>query len=128
MILTLIGFLTGILSGMGVGGGILLVPLLVIFFDTPQQIAQGTILVSFLLTAPLALYTHFKNGYLRTKLTALLSTTALLGALLGASLANTAQSHWLQKGFAIFLLVMGLYQTFAPTPHASQQSNNHNKK
>ena len=104
---------------MGVGGGILLVPLLVILFDTPQQIAQGTILLSFLLTAPLALYTHFKNGYLHTNLTTLLSTTALLGASLGAWLANISQNHCLQIGFAIFLLVMGVYQIFTPPPPPS---------
>ncbi len=116
MILCLIGFFTGILSGMGVGGGILLVPLLVILFDTPQQIAQGVILASFLMTAPVALYNHFKNGYIKTKLTVVLASTALFGAAGGAWLANTLQGDWLRKGFAIFLLVMGLYQTFSKTP------------
>ena len=116
MMLSLIGFFTGILSGMGVGGGILLVPLLVIFFDTPQQIAQGVILASFLITAPVALYNHFKNGYIKTKLTLFLASTALFGAAGGAWLANTLEGNWLRKGFAVFLLVMGLYQTFSKAP------------
>lgn len=116
MILSLIGFFTGILSGMGVGGGILLVPLLVILFDTPQQIAQGVILASFLATAPVALYNHFKNGYIKTKLTVYLASTALFGAAGGAWLANIMDGAWLRKGFAVFLLIMGLYQTFSKAP------------
>ena len=41
MILCLIGFFTGILSGMGVGGGILLVPLLVILFNTLSKLPKA---------------------------------------------------------------------------------------
>lgn len=116
MLLVLIGLLTGILSGMGVGGGILLVPILTIFFDTPQQIAQGVILASFLPTAPIALYNHYKNGYINIHLTLFLAGTAFLGAIGGSWLANTIDGSWLRKGFAVFLLTMGIYQTFSTSP------------
>ena len=127
MLLMFIGVLTGILSGMGVGGGILLVPILTIFFHTPQQVAQGAILASFLLTAPVALFNHYKNGYIKLHLTLYLASTALFGAIGGAWLANNIQAAWLQKAFAVFLLVMGIYQTFSKAPSSQKKPKDKQK-
>lgn len=118
--LFILGILAGILSGMGVGGGILLVPALVYFYDTPQQIAQGVILASFLPTAIVALYAHFKHGYIQFKLTLILASTSFIGAVAGAFLANSMDSILLKKCFGAFLLIMGLYECFAPKKKNSQ--------
>lgn len=113
MILFVLGIVTGILSGMGVGGGILLVPVLVYFFHTPQQIAQGVILSTFLPTALVALYTHYQHGYIKFRLTVILASCAFFGALGGAWLANIMNGDILKKCFGVFLFVMGLYECFA---------------
>lgn len=110
--LILIGFLAGILSSMGVGGGTLLVPALIYFFRTPQLTAQGVIMLIFLPTALIALYNHHKNGYLRLNLTVYLAIGAFFGAFLGAWLANTLPDVLLRRIFGIFLLISGTEQLF----------------
>ena len=108
--LILLGFLAGILSSMGVGGGTLLVPALVYFFNTPQITAQGVIMLIFLPTAAVALFTHYKNGYLKLRLTIYLAISAFFGAFGGAYLANTLSNAWLSKIFGVFLLLSGVEQ------------------
>ena len=110
--LILIGFFAGILSSMGVGGGTLLVPALIYFFNTPQLTAQGVIMLIFLPTALIALYNHHKNGYLRLNLTLYLAVGAFFGAFLGAWLANTIPNSLLSKIFGVFLLISGAQQLF----------------
>ena len=62
MTLILIGFLSGIIGGMGIGGGTVLIPSLVIFNNIQQQQAQGVNLIVFLPVAIIALITHYKKG------------------------------------------------------------------
>lgn len=121
MALFFLGIAAGILSGMGVGGGTLLVPALIYFFDVPQKIAQGVILTAFLPTAAAALTTHYKNGYIALKLALILAVSSLPGAVGGAWLANAMDSGLLSKIFGIFLLAMGLYQLFAKNKKKSSQ-------
>ena len=108
--LILLGFLAGILSSMGVGGGTLLVPALVYFFNTPQISAEGVIMLIFLPIAAVALFTRYKNGYLKLRLTIYLAIGAFFGAFGGAYLANTLSNAWLSKIFGVFLLLSGVEQ------------------
>ena len=57
----LIGFLSGIISGMGIGGGTILIPALLFLTDITQQQAQGINLIYFIPTALTALMTHQKQ-------------------------------------------------------------------
>ena len=63
----LVGGLTGILSGFGVGGGSLLLVYLTGIAEVEQTLAQGINLLYFLPAAAAALPTHFKNGYIDKK-------------------------------------------------------------
>ena len=67
MKLILIGLFSGIISGMGIGGGVLLIPFLVLFNDVSQIDAQGVNLVVFIPVAIIALLTHRKEGNLESK-------------------------------------------------------------
>lgn len=58
----LAGLLAGIVSGMGIGGGAILIPVILWVTDVTQQQAQGVNLLYFLPTAAVALVTHVKNG------------------------------------------------------------------
>ena len=59
-----IGFFSGIISGMGIGGGTILIPALLFLTEVNQQQAQGVNLIYFIPTAVVALITHRKNGTL----------------------------------------------------------------
>jgi uncharacterized membrane protein YfcA len=104
------GLLVGILSGMvGVGGGIVLVPILVIFFGFSQHMAQGT--STAMLLPPigiLAAWTYYRNGMVDIRATALLCAGFVLGGLFGARLAIALPQETLRRSFGCVLLGISL--------------------
>lgn len=110
MILAIIGFLSGIISGMGIGGGTILIPSLVIFNNLPQQQAQGVNLVVFLPVALIALYTHHKKGNIDFSFAKLIIVGGILGAIVGSLLAVKIDPLKLKRYFGIFLLIVGTYE------------------
>lgn len=113
MILILIGFFSGIISGMGIGGGSILIPALVLLYGLPQQEAQGVNLVVFLPVAVVALITHHKKGNIDFSFAKLIIVGGVIGAIIGAFLALKIQPLTLKKVFGYFLLFIGLYELFA---------------
>lgn len=107
-----IGFFSGIISGMGIGGGTILIPALLFLTEVNQQQAQGVNLIYFIPTAVVALITHHKNGTLDLKTAKPLVLLGLAGAAAGAFLAVSLESEMLKKLFGGFLLLMGLSEIF----------------
>ncbi|MBE7043668.1 MAG: sulfite exporter TauE/SafE family protein [Ruminococcaceae bacterium] len=108
----LFGFLSGIVSGMGIGGGVILIPLLAIFLHTNQQPAQGINLFYFLPTAVSALVIHWKNEQIDFRPALTLMACAIPGAIVGGWIAVTISAGLLRKLFAFFLLLMGIHELF----------------
>lgn len=113
MILAFIGFLSGIISGMGIGGGTILIPSLVIFNNLPQQQAQGVNLVVFLPVAVIALFTHYKKGNIEFSFAKLIIVGGVFGAIIGSLLAVKIEPMKLKRYFGIFLLIVGTYELFS---------------
>ena len=110
MILFLIGLISGIISGMGIGGGAILIPALVIFVTPDQHIAQSVNLIFFIPTAIIALIVHIKNKKIDFKMAPPIVVTGLIGAALGSKLAISLPGPVLKKWFGVFLLAMGCYE------------------
>ena len=108
MWVALVGFCSGIISGMGIGGGTILIPALLFLTDITQQQAQGVNLSYFIPTAVTALITHQKKGNLDWKTAKPLALMGLAGAAAGAFLAVSLESEILRKIFGGFLFLMGL--------------------
>lgn len=106
------GFLAGIISGMGIGGGAILIPALLYLQDMNQQQAQGINLIYFIPTAIIALITHVKNKNIEVKTAMPIAVTGLIGAAAGAFLAVGMQADILRRFFGGFLLIMGLSEVF----------------
>lgn len=119
MLLLLLGFVTGFIGGMGIGGGTILIPGLIFFTSLPQQTIQSINLISFIPVALVALMIHFKNQNVVTGISIPLVIIGLIGAWLGSRLALTMESQILRNFFALFLFVMGLYEIFGKGPKAS---------
>lgn len=113
MLLFIVSILSGIISGMGIGGGTILLPALVIFFNIKQQIAQSVNLLSFIPTAAVALINHVKNKNVEKKTALLLISGGLIGAIIGSILASNISSLFLRRMFGIYLLLMGFYEIFS---------------
>lgn len=101
-----LGFLGGIPAGMGMGGGTVTIPLLVLVGGVEQKIAQCANLFSFLPMSLFALKTHAKNGLLQTEGIWWIVLPALLLSAAGASVAAYLPSAILKKGFGAFLIAL----------------------
>ena len=110
----IVGVLAGVLSGLiGIGGGIIIVPLLVLIFGFSQHQAQGTTLA--LMVPPigiLAALTYYRQGYVDLKIAALIAVGFLVGGLLGARFAVGLSNSMLQRIFGIALMLVGLRMMF----------------
>jgi len=106
----LAGLAAGIVSGMGIGGGAILIPALTIFLGLEQQQAQHINLLYFIPTAALALRVHVKEGNIEKKGLLPLILWGLPGAICGALIALKLDANYLRKGFAVFLLAMAVYE------------------
>ncbi|WP_330404406.1 sulfite exporter TauE/SafE family protein [Vallitalea okinawensis] len=119
--LILIGFIAGIVSGMGIGGGTILIPALTLIIALPQKTAQGINLLYFIPTATVALCAHIKAKRIRKDLLIGLIIGGIAGAVIGSLLANALEPEYLRKGFGVFLLVMGLSEIFKKASNQSKE-------
>ncbi len=110
MLITLIAFLSGIISGMGIGGGTILIPTLVFFAGARQQIAQSVNLLVFIPSAVVALTVHIRKGNIEKHLLLKLVALGSIGSVLGSLMAVNLDSELLKKIFGFFLFAMGLYE------------------
>lgn len=105
----LLGFLGGIPAGMGMGGGTVTIPLLVLVGGVEQKIAQSANLFSFLPMSVFALKTHADNGLLQTRGILFSILPALALSVLGALTAAALPSEVLQKAFGVFLILLSFF-------------------
>jgi uncharacterized protein len=105
----------GIASGMfGIGGGVLLVPLLGLLFAFTQHCAQGTSLIALIPpTGVLALMVYAKEGFVSWKVGLLLVPGVFLGGIAGSLVAKKIQPQKMRLVFAGMLFVLGAWQTLA---------------
>jgi hypothetical protein len=112
IILFLTGLAAGIISGMGMGGGAILIPALVLTANPGQHIAQSINLLFFIPTAAVALIIHIKNRSIDFKLALPIIIFGLCGALAGSWIASRMEAGSLRKMFGWFLLAMSVYEMF----------------
>lgn len=105
--LILTGFLAGIISGMGIGGGTILIPALTIFMSVEQKTAQAINLIYFIPTAIVAVITHVKEGNIDKGIIKPLIIYGIIGAVAGSLLMNTVSKEMLRTAFGVFLFVLG---------------------
>lgn len=127
MILFIIGVAAGIISGMGIGGGTILIPALVLFVKPEQHIAQSVNLIFFIPTAIIALIIHIRNKSIDFKMTLPITGTGLLGAFIGSRFAVSLSSDALKKWFGVFLLIMGCYEMIRKGKKDSNKDGNNDK-
>lgn len=106
------GLSAGVLSGLGVGGGTLLVIYLMNFTDVSQLSAQLLNLIYFLPTAGASLVSHIKNGLVDRKSFFCAAIPGTAAAALGALAASSLETGILRKLFGALLIAAGAAQIF----------------
>lgn len=112
MLELLIGFISGIVSGTGMGGGTILILCLSIFLGINQKIAQATNLIFFIPTSIAAIYINIKQKNINVKLSKIIILGGILGAIIGSIFAKNIDIKMLRKVFGNFLAVIAVYEIY----------------
>ena len=111
--LIVIGLLAGVLSGvLGVGGGLIMIPLMVLILGYNQHEAQGTSLA--VLAVPVtffAAYNYYSEGYVNWKYALIIAVGFAVGGYFGSKLAININQNILKKIFG-FILLIAAYKMF----------------
>jgi uncharacterized membrane protein YfcA len=111
------GVLAGILSALfGVGGGLLIVPFVVLVLGRDQHVAEATSLLVIVPTALAGTIAHVRNRYVSFAHAAGLALGGVAGVLAGATLALSTSPERLHLAFGVFLLAMGVRSVWKALP------------
>lgn len=104
-----LGVITGLIaSTLGIGGGIIFVPSLVVFFGFEQHIAQGTSLAIIVPTAIVGTILHARKGRVEWKVALLVAAGGVIGGLVGSRFALAMDPVLLRRLFAALLVVIAV--------------------
>ena len=112
MIEILTGFISGIVSGTGMGGGTILILCLSIFLGINQKVAQATNLIFFVPTSIVAIYINIKQKNINFKVSKTIIFGGIIGAIGGALLAKNIDTNLLKKIFGIFLAFIAIHEIY----------------
>lgn len=103
------GVLVGALSALfGIGGGVVMVPFMVLLLGGDQHLAEGTSLLVIVPTAVAGVVAHARRGFVDFRSAAWLAIGGVVGAFIGARIALASSTETLEMIFAGFLVVMGV--------------------
>ncbi len=110
MRLVAIGLVAGVFSALfGVGGGIVVVPLLILFLGFPERVATATSLGAILVTALAGVIVFGARGDIHVGYAALVGLPAAAGALFGTSLQQRLRTTTITYGFALLLVTIAVW-------------------
>jgi len=108
LIAVVVGLVAGVISGvLGVGGGTISIPAMVLLLGVEQHTAQGVSLAAMMFTALAGTFIHYKQGNVKLSTVFLITPGAVAFSFLGAWAAGQVTAEWLTRAFAIFLLLIG---------------------
>ncbi len=119
----LIGVVSGIVSGTGMGGGTILIFLLTFVMGAEQRVAQATNLLFFVPTSLIAIIVNLKNKNLDIKTGIIISVFGIFGAIVGANLAIHMDVNILKKCFGIFLSAIAVNEIYSITKKYKKVKN-----
>ena len=115
IILIVIGLLAGILSGLvGVGGGILMIPLLIMFLGLTQHQAQGTALFAMLPPIGiLAAMNYYKEGFVKWEYAVVMALAFVVGGYFGSKLSISLPAQTVRRVFGVIMLIGAIKLIFS---------------
>lgn len=127
MLEILIGAFSGIFSGIGMGGGTILIFLLTTFGKMEQHIAQATNLLYFIPTAISAIIVNYRDKNIDLKLAKEISIFGIIGAVIGAMISVNTDVEKLRKLFGIFLTIIAIHEIYTLFKEYKQYKKRNNK-
>lgn len=106
----LAGLGVGVVTGfLGVGGGFLIVPALVLFTTVPMHVAVGTSLLVIAINSAAGFMGHLGQGHVPLALTGAFTVAAVVGTFVGTHLAGQIPAHSMRRLFAGFVMAVALF-------------------
>lgn len=128
----LIGLVSGVVSGTGMGGGTVLILLLTLIMGIDQHIAQATNLIFFIPTSIAAIIANWKYKLVDKKIALWVSISGTIGAVGGALISNKTDVESLRKYFGIFLAMIAIFEIYSFFKqyifNKKRENNNTNKE
>jgi uncharacterized membrane protein YfcA len=123
VLLIAVGLIAGFLSGLiGIGGGVIIVPALVLFLGFSQKAAQGTSLGILLLPVGiLAVLQYYKQGYINVNYVLIVAAAFIAGGFFGSKLALTLSDEKMKKVFAVILMLIAIKMLFFEKSGSTKQ-------
>ncbi len=111
-LILVVACVVGVCAGLfGVGGGVLLVPLLVLLFAFEQHTAQGTSLMALVPPVGLLAFLNYSHAHeVSWTVGLLIMPGVIIGSLVGSRLAQRLSPRRMRRVFAVFLLLLGVWQ------------------
>ena len=125
LMLMLVGIAAGMLSGLvGVGGGIVIVPALVLILGFSQKMAMGTSLGILLLPVGiLGVFQYYKQGYVDVRVVLIISFAFLFGSYFGSKIALSLPQETIKKVFAVFMIIIAIKLLFFDKKKTTETQN-----
>jgi len=124
----LMGIISGIVTGTGMGGGTVLIFLLTFFCSINQHVAQATNLIYFIPTSISAIIVNAKNKNIDVKLAIYISIFGIIGSLFGAKLATNTNVEDLKKYFGYFLAIIAIHEIYVILKEYIKKKKSNNNK
>lgn len=128
MLAIIFGIISGIVTGLGMGGGTILILLLSLFMEMEQHIAQATNLIFFIPTSLAAIIINLKQKNVDLKLAFIISIFGIIGAIIGAIVSENLSSENLRKYFAMFIMLIAFYEVYKLYKEYKTNKKTHNNK
>lgn len=110
-----LGFFAGILTGiMGIGGGVVLVPMMVLLLGVQQHLAQGISMLVIIPTVLVAIFKLRKSRLFQFRLALLLAAGSMLGSLVSSNLVQQIDGAVLKRIFGILVIYSSYKMIFPP--------------
>ncbi len=120
------GTISGIISGIGMGGGTILIVLLVYALGINQHVAQASNLIFFIPTAIISVIINIKQKLLDLKTGIIVGVSGILGAIIGALISKNINDNLLKKIFGIFLAIIVIHEIYSYIKLYIKQKNSNN--
>lgn len=125
VLLFLFSILAGIVGALtGLGGGVIIIPVLVLLFQVDIHYAMGASLITVITTSSGAAAAYLRDGYTNLRIGMFLEVAAVIGALTGASLVILTSKTWLTIIFSL-VLFLSAYLTISRREELEQYTSSH---
>lgn len=122
--LILVSSISGVLAGMGIGGGALFVMLSTIFLGYEQKEAQFINLIMFIAVGISSTISNFKNKKIEKNILIKIIPLIIIGSIIGTYLMKKIENENLRTYFSVFMAIIGIYEIISSLIKIKKAKNN----